>query len=89
VWLDAVFGTHVFVGDVSGRRVEMTLHGSRMTTTATCTFSADATLEATLTGDVLDGTITYTAVTNHDPSCGYLETCESVARLNGARPPAP
>jgi hypothetical protein len=86
-YLDVLLGSHVFVGNVSGHELDLVLHGSRSATTGGCTAMANAEIHGTLVGDTLTGTITYSAVTNHDPSCGYLETCTSTQSFNGVRPP--
>ena len=46
-----------------------------------------ATVDATLTGDTLTGTIRYTQPTNDAPDCGGREECRSVQNFNGTRPP--
>jgi len=87
-YLDLVLGSHIFDGDVSGTHIDMILHGSHTYTSGACVYTVDADCTADLSGDVISGTITYRAITNHDASCGFLETCTTLQRFNGARPPS-
>jgi hypothetical protein len=45
------------------------------------------TASGSINGDAIDGTVTYRPSTNHNADCGHLETCTSVQRWNGTRPP--
>lgn len=86
-YVEAIAGTRTFTGDVSGSHVLAELHGQRSATKDNCTYTVLVTMSANLSGDTLSGTLTYTALTNQDPTCGYLQTCESVQDFNGLRPP--
>jgi hypothetical protein len=89
IYLDALFGGHTFLGNVSGSHVDMVLHGTNATMASTCRLMLDAHASVELVGDTLtSGTITYTYVTNGDSTCPiYTQTCSSVQRFNGTRPP--
>lgn len=88
-YLDVLFGSHVFLGNVSGNHIDMVLHGTNATTVGTCRLMLDAHASVDLNGDALaNGTITYTYVTNADSTCPiYTQTCSSVQLFNGTRPP--
>ena len=90
-YLDTLFGSHVFTGSVSGTHIDMVLHGTRSANLGSnCPATLDAHASVDLNGDVLaNGTITYSYATNHDATCPiYSQTCSSVQRFNGTRPPS-
>lgn len=89
-YLDVLFGSHTFTGNVSGSHIDMVLHGTNATMVSSCRLMLDAHASVDLVGDVLtSGTITYTYVTNHDSTCPiYTQTCSSVQLFNGSRPPS-
>jgi hypothetical protein len=84
--LQLVLGTSSFTGRVDGKNIEALLTGKSVTN-GPCTYNVQVDLNGALNGDVLTGTIDYTALTNHSPSCGTLEGCHSVQAFNGTRPP--
>jgi hypothetical protein len=86
-YLDLVLGNHIFTGEVRGDQFEATLYGTRPTTRGMCTSTVNVDLFATLDGDFLEGTLTYSAQTNGAPDCAELETCENIQSFNGTRPP--
>jgi hypothetical protein len=88
-YLDLVLGSRIFTGSVSGNDVTMRLTGTTMASQGTCDYSVDALLEGRLNADALNGTITYTTVTDHAADCGSLEGCETVQSFSGSRPPPP
>jgi hypothetical protein len=87
VGLDLSIGAHVFSGRVSGNRLTATLVGTRPYSAGACTSTLNAELEATLTGDVLEGVIHYDPQTNGAADCGVLNSCENDQDFNGTRPP--
>ncbi len=86
-WLTIVLGSQEFSGAVDGSDVRMTLHGSIPTTVAGCTWTIDAILTGTLTGDTLAGDIQYTPSTNNHDNCAAIEGCVSRQQFNGVRAP--
>jgi hypothetical protein len=85
--LDLLLGTHAFSGNVDGNSMQLQAFGTRSTTSANCTYTYNADIDATLSGDALQGMIVYTAATNGDPSCSTLMSCSSTQDFNGTRPP--
>ncbi|MEI8255022.1 MAG: hypothetical protein WCJ30_05055 [Deltaproteobacteria bacterium] len=81
------FGSNVFTGTVAGTHVVMVLHGQNAQSQNGCAFTWDARIVGDLSGDALQGTITYTANTNTSPACATLSTCRSVQSFSGSRPP--
>jgi hypothetical protein len=88
-YLDVLFGSHTFIGNVSGGHIDMVLHGTNATTVGTCRLMLDAHASVELVGDTLtNGTITYSYATNADSTCPiYTQTCSSQQLFNGTRPP--
>jgi hypothetical protein len=88
VFLQALIGANDFSGALSGRDVNMTRLGDRSQTSGTCTFTIRADLNATSDGDLLEGQIVYTPITNDDPNCESIKDCRAVQMFNGTRPPS-
>lgn len=86
-YFDVVVGTSRFAGKVDGEDVDMTLFGTRAYTLMGCTWTLNVDIDASIDGDLLQGTITYRAATNNSPDCGELLTCRNVQMFNGTRPP--
>jgi hypothetical protein len=86
-YLDVVLGAHVFSGDVDGTSLELGIVGTTPFRKDNCDYTIDATLTATIDGDVLVGTIDYSAKTDGSDDCGTLDACHSVQSFNGTRPP--
>jgi hypothetical protein len=86
-WVELILGSRAFTGTVHGHTLDLDLHGTRAGSQAGCTYTVVAHAHATLTGDVLAGTIDYTTATNGSPDCGALEGCVSSQDFNGTRPP--
>ena len=87
VYLNLVVGSNRFNGDVAGDRVSATLIGDNSNREGECAFTYTVDLEATVTGDVIEGSLEYRPVTNGHPDCGVLETCRNEQLFNGTRPP--
>jgi uncharacterized transporter YbjL len=85
--LEAWLGTKTFDGDVTTNRVNLKAIGKNPQTVAGCTSTTTATLEGVLTGNALQGTITYTYSTNKSPDCGFRDTCATIQDFSGSRPP--
>jgi hypothetical protein len=84
----AALGSRSFTGQVSGSDLDLELVGTNPLTMGNCTYTYNALLAGTIDGDVITGTITYTAATNDQPDCAGIEGCESVQNMNGTRPPS-
>jgi hypothetical protein len=87
VWVEALLGSKTFTGGMSGHDLDVTLYGTRALTQGGCAYTVNANARATLSGDVLSGTIDYTPATNGSPDCGALEGCVTTQAFNGTRPP--
>jgi hypothetical protein len=66
----------------------LTAKGSVTGTQGNCAYTTDGAVEATFTGDTMQGTVTYTRVTNGNPDCGALTGCKTTQQFSGARPPS-
>jgi hypothetical protein len=86
-YLMAGLGSRTFTGNVDGTDLDLDLIGTNPQTTGNCTFTYNALLDGSIDGDVITGTITYTAATNDQTDCAPLEGCESIQAFNGTRPP--
>jgi hypothetical protein len=87
LYFDIVVGTHIFSGaKVSGDQLDATVLGTKTITQGSCGYTINSRVQLTLTGNTVNGTITYTPATNGDPSCGVLSSCTSSQTISGARP---
>lgn len=86
-FLDLWLGAHTYQGGLSGSAIELRLYGSRSRSQGNCAYTINSTIEAEIDGDVLTGSISYTAATNQNPDCAALEGCVSRQDFNGTRPP--
>src|SRR5262245_44786746 len=57
--LEAVVGGHVFNGKVSGDALDLNLFGSRSNTNGNCTYTYNAEIRASSSGNTLSGQINY------------------------------
>lgn len=87
VYLDVVLGSRNFVGEIDGDNFEATLYGTTTGQQGNCSFTVNATLDGTLSGDVITGVLRYEAATNGNPDCAPLTGCVSYQEFNGTRPP--
>lgn len=85
--LDVWLGSSLFTGNVSGSDLDLLLTGTTAYQMGECDYTMNATIDATLTGDVLTGEILYEAQTDGDNECGVLTGCVSIQEFNGTRPP--
>jgi hypothetical protein len=83
----AATGSTQFQGSVDGSNMEATIVGTTDIQDGACTYRVNATIDATLTGDTLTGTIRY-LTPNNDPDCSSRENCRTVQNFNGTRPPS-
>lgn len=87
IFLNLWLGDNVYSGTVKGSDLRLTLYGTVSNQTGNCTFTVNSNVAAEINGDVLVGTIRYTAATNGNPDCAPLEGCASLQSFNGTRPP--
>lgn len=86
-YFNAIFGSAAFVGTVSGDDLDLQIIGTRSATEGNCTYTFNAVLSGSVSGDTLTGRIDYQAATNDQPDCAALEGCTSYQDFNGTRPP--
>jgi len=82
----AAVGTNMFSGAVDGDTIDLVATGTNPKTSGNCTFTYDGRIEATATGNAIEGTIRYVANTNTASDCAAVQ-CESHQDFSGARPP--
>ncbi len=79
-------GSSSFASTISGDTMTATYLGTKQLTQATCLYSINANLSVTLTNSTnLNGTLTYSAKTNLDPTCGSLNTCSQQQTIVGVK----
>ncbi len=88
-YLDIALGSSTFNGQIQGTGVTAALVGSRGNSLGMCTFTVTVDLDASVSGDFMEGTLTYRPVTNMHADCAPIEGCQSVQSFNGTRPPPP
>jgi hypothetical protein len=90
LFFSIVLGTMAqqFQGTVSGDSFTLTAHGANAFHAGQCTFTIEATLSGTITGDTIQGQLVYTESTNGSPDCAYHATCSSTQSFAGARAPS-
>jgi len=86
-YLDLILGSHVFNGDIDGNDLDLIIIGTRSGNQGNCTLTVDATLLASLNGDVLTGRINYSYHGNGNSDCAPYDGCISYQEMNGTRPP--
>jgi hypothetical protein len=80
-------GSATFIGPVDSDSMSLILYGENSFNQDGCAYTINATIDATIDGDFLEGTISYEAATVDNPACAPLEGCASVQAFNGTRPP--
>ena len=86
-YYQAILGSHVFTGGVSGTRMSAVIHGTQSFPQGNCTYQVTANLGASISGDSISGTVDYTTTTNGGSDCGTLVGCSSTQSFAGSRPP--
>lgn len=87
-FLNLGLGTNTFTGSLIGESATMNATGSVQGTQGSCTFTTNATIQASFSGDTMQGTVTYTRVpVGTNSSCAALQGCMSVQNFSGVRPP--
>ena len=82
----AVLGTATFSGNVDGDELDLFATGTKSNSKGNCTYTYDGHIAATLTGNALQGTISYVANTNTASDCAAV-ACTSTQEFSGSRPP--
>jgi hypothetical protein len=85
--LDILLGTSSFEGTVSGDSFTLTAIGSNPYKVGMCAFTVKGTITGSITGDAIQGTVTYTETTNGSSDCTYENTCSTVQDFAGVRAP--
>ena len=79
-------GTNTFSGKVTGNDFTAAYLGTKQQTQGACSYTVNTKLDVTIDDkNNIAGTLTYTPVTNGDPSCGALNTCSNVQNVTGSR----
>ncbi|MEO7731004.1 MAG: hypothetical protein ABIY55_08545, partial [Kofleriaceae bacterium] len=76
-FLDLWLGTHVFAGTQTGDHLALVLPGNKSMSHGNCDYTFDASLDVTLTGDLLQGDLAYRARTNGGAACADLAGCST------------
>lgn len=87
VALELALAGRVFVGKVDGSSFRLTIIGTRPQTSGNCTFTYDATMTGSISGDSLSGRVSYTTATNGNSDCAPLRDCVSFQDFAASRPP--
>jgi hypothetical protein len=85
--LDFAFGASAFTGTIDGNELDLTLEGTRVQQTGTCTYTYNGEIIATANNDILMGRINYTPATNGNSDCAAVAGCLTYQEFNGSRPP--
>jgi hypothetical protein len=80
-------GTPQFQGTVTGDSFTLTAVGTNSAKDGQCSFTIKATLTGTLSGDAIQGQLSYAETTNDSSDCGFHATCSSVQSYAGVRAP--
>ena len=86
IFLNLWLGSAEFDGRVHANQLTLTNYGMRSQMQGNCSFTYNATIEGTLDGNAISGTITYAPATNENPDCAAVE-CSAVQEFSGSRPP--
>jgi hypothetical protein len=83
----AALGIGALDGTASGTSASMDAVGTTSVAQGKCAYFVRAVIDLTLTGNTVNGTVTYSNQTNGSPDCGALTTCSSRQEVAGSRPP--
>ena len=86
-FVELVLGSRAFEGAVSGDTISLDLYGTRSLSEGNCTYTINATVTGTLSGNSLSGFIDYSPASNDNPDCESIEGCVSTQEFSGSRPP--
>lgn len=87
VALELALASRLFIGEVDGDSFRLEIIGTRPQTSGNCTFTYDATMSGSLSGDSLSGRVSYTTATNGNTDCAALRDCVSFQDFSASRPP--
>jgi len=85
-FLNLYCGNAHLEGSVVGPDMNLHLAGTQPLSSGSCAFTIDANLVATLQGDDLTGSISYTPNTNTSADCAAVRSCTARMDFNGTRP---
>jgi hypothetical protein len=80
------FGSASFDGTVSGSNITLHNYGTRSQQKGNCSYTYNATVTGSQSGDNISGDITYSTATNGNPDCSAVQ-CSASQKFNGSRPP--
>lgn len=83
----SLLGIGTLQGPVTGANASLSAVGTTSLKQGNCAYFVRASASLALTGNALNGTITYSDQVNGSPDCGPLTTCESHQNVSGSRPP--
>mgnify|MGYP001603801700 CR=1 FL=1 len=86
--LDLAVGSSLFTGQVGGNGITAALIGDNTARQGECVYTTTIDLDASVSGDFMEGQLRWRPVTNHHADCGVLESCENLQTFNGSRPPS-
>jgi hypothetical protein len=86
VYLVLVIGKAEGEGEVNGDHFTITIYGNKAYTQGNCTLTLNATLDGTVTGDAISGSVTYRPAISTNPDCAPYD-CEAAQAFSGSRPP--
>ena len=75
-----------FEGEIHGDQFSMTDYGSKVTQSGNCTYTVNAVIAGTVSGNSIEGTVTYTPAITDNPDCEALK-CQAEQAYSGSRPP--
>ncbi len=78
-----ITGSSSIQGTVSGDTFTGEYLGTKAVTQNACSYTVNMKVVATLANNVLSGTLSYTPITNGDPSCGTLNACSNSQTVSG------
>jgi hypothetical protein len=79
-------GDNNFSGEMHGNDFTLTSDGTKSTTSGNCTYTVNAVISGTLTGNAIHGTVTYEPAISDDPDCAPYD-CQAEQAFSGSRPP--
>jgi hypothetical protein len=80
----ALLGIGTLQGPVTGSSASLSAVGTTSLKQGACAYFVHVTADITLTGDTINGTLTYTDQTNKSPDCGALEHVPAERRWQSA-----
>lgn len=79
-------GIQSFEGTTNGSHTALSATGTTRITQNGCSYFVKSSIDFTLSGDAIGGTITYTSVTDGTAACAAFDACSSTQSFIGARP---